>query len=67
MTAIDHLPTRPPHEVAALIAALVGFAGSTGMLARMDLTADQLAEILGYAFAVVALIYSYVSRQEKQP
>jgi hypothetical protein len=67
MTAIDNIPTRPPHELAALIAALVGLAGSTGLLARMDLTADQLAEILGYAFAAVALIYSYVSRQEKQP
>ena len=67
MTAIDNIPTRPPHEIAALIAALVGFAGSTGLLAKMDLTADQLAEILGYAFAVVALIYSYVSRQESKP
>ena len=64
MTAIDNIPTRPPHEVAALIAALVGLAGSTGILARLDLTADQLAEILGWSFAVVALIYSYVSRQE---
>ena len=48
--------------VAAVLAALVAIAGSTGLIAKMGLTADDVAMVCGYALAVAASLRSYLAR-----
>lgn len=48
--------------VAAVLAGIVAIAGSTGLVARLGLTADDVAMICGYVLAAAAAIRSWGSR-----
>jgi hypothetical protein len=48
---------------AALIALLVAMAGYTGLVARLGLTADDVAMICGYLLAGAAALRSYFARK----
>ena len=55
------IPPRPPHEVAALISAIVGGLGAAGLLDRWGMTADQVAMVLCWSFAAVASVYGLLA------
>jgi hypothetical protein len=64
MTADEHIPPRPPHEIASGIAAIVGILGATGMMAKWHITADELAVMCGFFFFVVALGYAWLTPEK---
>ena len=56
--------TRDP--TAALVGSLVGIAGSLGLLSQWGLSADELAQILGYVFAGTAALFTWIEAQRRK-
>lgn len=57
MTDCPSIPPRPPHELAAVVAAALGSVGATGLLDAYGLTAGEVAMTLCWSFGAVACYF----------
>jgi len=51
---------------AALVSGIIGFAGATGLLTRWGISADMLAEILGFGMMVAGGARAYFERARRE-
>lgn len=56
--------SRHQDPIAVVLSSVVGILGALGLIERAGLTGDQVAEILGFAVAIVASIRTVVERRK---
>lgn len=49
--------------VAVVLSSVVGILGSVGLIDRLGLTADQVAQVLGFTLAIVAAVRTIFQRR----
>lgn len=58
----DRLPKNITDQSGSVIGALVGMAGTLGLLTKWNIDADQAASFLGFAFMIAAAIRARLIR-----
>lgn len=56
----DRLPKNITDPSGSIIGALVGMAGTLGLLTKWEISADQAASFLGFAFMIAAAIRAWL-------